>query len=154
MSAETADKNVELIKKLIETCRDGQSGYMEAAEHARNADLRAFFSHQAMERARFAAELEGVARRLGEAESSPDPTSIVSKMHRAWIDLKYKLGGRDAGVLGSVEAGEYNAKSHYLEALQADFQPEVQSIVERQAESVFAAYDQVRSLYSVYTKAA
>jgi uncharacterized protein (TIGR02284 family) len=153
MSAETADKNVELIKKLIETCRDGQAGYLEAAEHARNADLRAFFSQQAMERARFAAELEGVIRRLGEAESSPGP-SVVSKMHRAWIDLKYKLGGRDAGVLGSVEAGEYNAKSHYLEALQADFPPEVQSIVERQAESVFAAYDQVRSLYSVYTKAA
>jgi uncharacterized protein (TIGR02284 family) len=153
MSDETADKNVELIKKLIETCRDGQAGYLEAAEHARNADLRGFFSQQAMERARFAAELEGVARRLGEADPAQD-SSIVSKIHCAWIDLKYKLGGRDAGVLGSVEAGEYNAKTHYLEALQADLSPEVQSVVERQAESVFAAYDQVRSLYSVYTQAA
>ncbi len=153
MSDQTADKNVELIKKLIETCRDGQAGYLEAAEHARNADLRAFFSQQAMERARFAAELEGVARRLGEADPAQD-SSIVSKIHCAWIDLKYKLGGRDAGVLGSVEAGEHNAKTHYLEALQADLPPEVQNIIERQAESVFAAYDQVRSLYSVYTQAA
>ncbi len=119
MSDQTADKNVELIKKLIETCRDGQAGYLEAAEHARNADLRAFFSQQAMERARFAAELEGVARRLGEADPAQD-SSIVSKIHCAWIDLKYKLGGRDAGVLGSVEAGEHNAKTHYLEALHHD----------------------------------
>jgi uncharacterized protein (TIGR02284 family) len=147
------DKNVDLIKKLIETCRDGQAGYLEAAEHARNSTLRAFFSQQAMERARFAAELEHLARHLGETDPFQD-TSIAGKMHRAWIDLKYKLGGRDSGVLGSVEAGEHNAKAHYLEALQADLPPEVQSIVQRQAESVFAAYDQVRSLYSVYTKAA
>ncbi len=80
--------------------------------------------------------------------------SIASKMHRAWIDLKYKLGGRDAGVLDSVEAGEHNAKNHYLEALQADLPPEVQTIVERQAESVFAAYDQVRSLRDMFGSAA
>jgi uncharacterized protein (TIGR02284 family) len=153
MSAEIADKNVELIKKLIETCRDGQAGYLEAAEHARNADLRAFFSQQAMERARFAAELGSAARRLGEADPSQGP-SIASKMHRAWIDLKYKLGGRDAGVLSSVESGEHIAKEHYLEALRAGLPPEVQTILERQAESVFAAYDQVCSLHSVYTKAA
>jgi len=153
MSAEIADKNVDLIKKLIETCRDGQAGYMEAAEHSRNAELRAFFSQQSMERARFAAELESVLRRMGGAGQSHGP-SIASKMHRAWIELKYKLGGRDAGVLGSGEAGEYNAKSHYLEALQANLPPEVQATLERQAESVFAAYDQVCSLHSVYTKAA
>jgi uncharacterized protein (TIGR02284 family) len=153
MSADMAEKNVDLIKKLIETCRDGQAGYLEAAEHARNADLRAFFSQQAMERARFAAELEGVAKRMGE----PDPsqgTSIAGKMHCAWIDLKSKLGGRDAAVLSSVEAGERIAKDHYLEALRAGLPGEVQAIVERQAESVFAAYDQVSSLQSVYAQAA
>lgn len=149
-----ADKNVDLIKKLIETCRDGQAGYLEAAEHARNAELRAFFSRQAMERARFAAELESVLRRLGEADASQGSTSMVSKMHRAWIDLKFKLGGRDAAVLSSVEAGEFNAKSHYLEALHAGLPSEVQTILERQAESVFAAYDQVCSLHSMYAKAA
>ena len=153
IAEQNADKNVDLIRKLIETCRDGQAGYLEAAEHARNPDLRAFFSQQAMERARFAAELEGLMRRLGEDESSPGP-SIASKMHRAWIDLKYRLGGRDLGVLGSVEAGEHNAKTHYLEALQAALPPEVQTILERQAESVFAAYDQVCSLRSVYSNAA
>lgn len=159
MSTEIADKekisekNLEIIRKLIETCRDGQGGYLEAAEHARNAELRAFFSQQAMERARFAAELEGVLHRLGKTESSPG-SSMAGRVHRAWIDLKYKLGGRDAGVLSSVAAGEFNAKSHYLEALQAGLPLEVHALLERQSDSVFAAYDQVCSLHSMYAKAA
>jgi uncharacterized protein (TIGR02284 family) len=148
-----ADDNLDGIKKLIETCRDGQAGYLEAAEHAKNAELRAFFSGQSMERARFAAELESVARRLGEAYPTRSP-SMANKMHCAWIDLKYKLGGGDAGVLHSVEAGEHNAKNHYQQALDAGLPPEVRTILERQAESVFAAYDQVCMLRDMYKKAA
>jgi uncharacterized protein (TIGR02284 family) len=144
---------LELIKKLIETCRDGQAGYLEAAEHARNAELRSFFSTQSMERARFAAELESVARRMGEASPAYSP-SVASMVHRAWIDLKHKLGGGDCGVLGSVEVGERNAVSHYREALQAALSPEVKSILERQAESVSAAYDQVCTLRNMYRNAA
>ena len=159
LSTETAGSDVELIRKLdvieklIETCRDGQAGYLEAAEHAKNAELRAFFSGQSMERARFAAQLESVARRLGAADPSRGP-SIASKMHCAWIDLKHRLGGGDAGVLGCVEAGESTAKNHYLQALRAGLPPEVQTILERQAESVSAAYDQVCALRSMYKKAA
>jgi uncharacterized protein (TIGR02284 family) len=153
MSADMADKNMDVIKKLIETCRDGQAGYLEAAEHARNTELRAFFSGQSMERARFAAELESMARRLGEADPSRGP-SLANQMHRAWIDLKHRLGGGDGGVLGSVEAGERNAKDHYLQALDAGLPPDAQTILERQAESVFAAYNQVCTLRNVYAKAA
>jgi uncharacterized protein (TIGR02284 family) len=153
MSADMMDGKLDLIKKLIETCRDGQAGYLEAAEHARNAELRAFFSSQSMERARFAAELESVARRLGASDPSCSP-SIANKMHRAWIDLKHRLGGGDSGVLGSVEAGEYNAKIHYQQAMYAGHPPDVQAILERQAESVFAAYDQVSTLRNMYRNAA
>jgi uncharacterized protein (TIGR02284 family) len=149
----TVLKELDVIKKLIETCRDGQAGYLEAAEHARNGELRTFFSGQSMERARFAAELESVARRLGEADPSRSP-SVANMMHRAWIDLKHKLGGGDGGVLGSVEDGEHNAKNHYLEALRADLPPEVLTILERQAESVSTAYGQVCALRSMYRNAA
>lgn len=158
LSTATSESNLDLsnklevIDKLIEICRDGQAGYLEAAEHTRNAELRAFFSTQAMERARFAAELESVARRLGEADPSRGP-SLISKMHCAWIDLQHKLGG-DAGVLGCVEDGESVAKNQYLQALQAGLPPNVLSIIERQAESVSAAYGQVCALRSMYKKAA
>jgi uncharacterized protein (TIGR02284 family) len=148
-----ANDIIEVLEKLIETCRDGQAGYLDAAEHSRNAELRNYFQRQSMERSKFAGELEKVAQRLGESDPGRSP-SIANKLHRAWIDVKYRLGGGDASVLGSVEAGEDNAKHHYLEALRADLPVDVRTIIERQAESVFDAYAQVRTLRDVYKRAA
>ena len=148
-----ADNTIEVIEKLIETCRDGQAGFLEAAELTRNHELRAFFSHQSLERSKFAGELEGVLRHLGQA--NPDAgTSMAGKLHRVWIDFKNKLGGGDASVLESVENGEHNARDHYQEALQAGLPADVQDIVQRQAESVFATHNQIRTLQDVYKHAA
>jgi uncharacterized protein (TIGR02284 family) len=148
-----ADDSLDIIAKLIETCRDGQAGYLEAAELARNHALRGFFSNRAMERARFAAELEHIAIRLGEADPSRGP-SLANQLHRAWIDLKNRLGGGDASVLESVEVGESNAQHHYRAALQAGLPPEMHRVVEEQAESISAALDQIRTLRDVYKRAA
>ncbi len=147
------DNTINVIEKLIETCRDGQAGYLEAAEHTRNSELRMFFSQQALERAKFAGELESAARHLGEADPGRKP-SVAGTLHRAWIDLKHRLGGGDDSVLVSVESGEHNARNHYREALRAGLPRDVQDIVERQAESVFAAHDQVRTLQNMYKSAA
>ena len=153
MCADMADNTIDVIEKLIETCRDGQAGYLDAAEHAKNHELRAFFSQQGLERAKFAGELESEARHLGEADPGRNP-SMASKLHRAWIDLKHKLGGGDASILESVAVGEQIAREHYQDALNADLPSDVREIVERQAESVFAAHDQVRTLGGVYKRAA
>jgi uncharacterized protein (TIGR02284 family) len=153
MVTEMADETLDTLAKLIETCRDGQAGYLEASELARNSGLREFFSRQALERARFAAVLEHIALRLGDPDPGRGP-SIANKLHLAWIDLKHRLGGGDAGVLKSVEVGENNAQQHYQEALHAGLPPEVHNIVDEQAESVSAALEQVRTLCGVYKRAA
>jgi uncharacterized protein (TIGR02284 family) len=153
MSADKAGETLDMIEKLIETCRDGQAGYLEAAELAKNHELRAFFSQRAMERAKFAGELENEARHLGASNPDRKP-SMASTLHRAWIDLKLRMGGGDASILESVESGEHNARNHYHEALQAGLPQNVKDIVEQQAESVFAAHDQIRTLQGVYKKVA
>jgi uncharacterized protein (TIGR02284 family) len=148
-----ADDTIHIVERLIETCRDGQEGYRDAAEHTHTAELKEVFNRQSLERAKFAGELESVAQRLGESDPDRSP-SIASKLHRAWFDLKQKFGGGDACVLESVEAGEDNAKKHYQEALQAKLPLDVHTIVERQSQSVFAAHDLVRNLRDRYKKAA
>jgi uncharacterized protein (TIGR02284 family) len=153
MAAGSVSDQLGIINKLIETCRDGNAGYLEAAEFAHNAELKTFFSNHAMERARFAAELERAAQRLGEAKTNTSP-SLAGTVHRAWIDLKHKLGAGDGSVLSSVETGESNAKARYAEALAADLPQEIRGVVERQAESVSMAYSQVCALRSMYKKAA
>jgi uncharacterized protein (TIGR02284 family) len=148
-----ADQTIDVIERLIETCRDGQEGYRDAAAHTQTPELKDFFNRQSLQRAKFAGELESVALRLG--ESDPDrSSSMASKLHRAWFDLKQKFGGGDLSILESVEAGEDHAKKHYQEALRADLPIDLHEIVDIQAHSVFAAHDQVRSLRDSLKRAA
>ena len=72
--------------------------------------------------------------------------SVAGALHRAWIDTKVGLGGGDKTILESVEAGEDNAKEAYQKASLADLPENIAQIVRRQAASVQAAHDKVKSL--------
>src|SRR5581483_4325224 len=95
----------DVVEKLIETCRDGENGYRDAAEHVKSPQLKQWFEQQSGERSRFAQELESLLSEIGE-RSKKESGSVSAAMHRAWIDLKSNLGGGDKAILSSVEQGE------------------------------------------------
>ncbi len=148
-----SNNTLDIVEDLIQTCHDGEQGYRSAAEHAKDPELRNFFNRQSMERARFAGELQTVARGLGETGSGPG-TSVAGKLHRAWFDLKQKFGGGDVSVLESVESGEEDARKEYRDALAADLPVTVRSIVERQADSISIAYDRITTMLDQFRRAA
>jgi hypothetical protein len=59
---------VSVTEKLIETCRDGEKGYHDAAEHVKRTDLKSYFNQQSLERARFVQELQAELSRLGKPD--------------------------------------------------------------------------------------
>ncbi len=59
-----------MLRELINTNRDGEKGYKDAAEHAKAADLQSFFRKQAAERTRFASQFEAELARLGESDDA------------------------------------------------------------------------------------
>lgn len=136
---------VSVLKNLIETSKDGQKGYQDAAEHVKRSDLKTYFNEQAMERGRFAQELERELPKVGEPDKKVSG-SASGALHRAWIDTKVALGGGDKTILESVEKGEDNAKETYQKALSGSLPPGVAEIVRRQAASVQRAHDQVKVL--------
>ena len=136
---------ISVIENLIETCKDGQMGYQDAASHAKRSDLKAYFNEQSLERSRFAGELEAELIRLGKPDKKVSG-SVSGTLRRAWIDTKVSLGGGDKTILESVEAGEDSAKEAYQKAVTADLPENVAQIVRRQAASVQAAHDKVKSL--------
>src|SRR5579864_2391540 len=108
----------DILQNLIETCRDGETGYLHAATVADNSELKSYFQQQSLERARFRAELTDAIKRLGE----PDPDtsgSTAAVLHRAWFEAKNDFGGGDHTLLESVEQGEDSAKQSYERALGA-----------------------------------
>jgi uncharacterized protein (TIGR02284 family) len=136
---------VSVLEDLIETCKDGQKGYQDAATHVKRADLKTYFNEQSLERSRFAGELEAELIRLGKPDKKVSGSTGAS-LRRAWVDTKAALGAGDHSILESVEAGEDDAKKSYEKAVTSDLPENLAQIVRRQAASVQAAHDKVKSL--------
>ena len=59
------DKVIGILNNLIESCRDGQAGFKEAAEYAESPELKTFFRQESLERAQFVGDLQQQVQALG-----------------------------------------------------------------------------------------
>jgi uncharacterized protein (TIGR02284 family) len=137
------NESLDIVKDLIETCRDGQNGYLHAASQVENPELKNFFDEQSLERGRFAVELEDASKRLGEVEAS-DTGTVAGVVHRAWFEFKGDMGGGDHSILVSVEQGEDRAKQAYEDAMKAALPESVMTLIREQYTRVKANHDKVR----------
>ena len=133
------------LNDLIETCRDGQNGFREATENVKSPDLKAFLNEVATERAQFVNELQLEVRRLG---GEPETTgSAAGALHRAWIDIKGTLAGKDDHtILVECERGEDSAVEAYTDALKQGLPPAIHQTVERQYQSIKQVHDRVKKM--------
>ena len=139
------DRVIDCLNELIEACRDGQQGFNEAADNVKAADLKTLFKDISQQRAQFGNELQQQVRALG---GDPEKKgSAAGKVHRAWIDIKGKLTGKDdQGILSETERGEDSAVEAYQNALNQDLPANLRSIVERQYSQVKAVHDRVKKM--------
>lgn len=144
MAASTHDY-VSVLNGLIETCKDGEEGFLKAAENVKRSDLKTVFTEYAHQRSQFASELQVEAARIG-----GDPAkggSVSGALHRGWIDIKGALTGKDDhNILEEAERGEDVAVSAYREALSKDLPSDFRSIVEKQSRQVLEAHNRIRAL--------
>jgi uncharacterized protein (TIGR02284 family) len=140
------NETVDVLQELIETCRDGENGFREAAEKLMDPEIKNFFIQQSGERARFARELEEQVRAFGgKVEPREQKGSVAGALHRGWINLKAELGGGEGAILGAAETGEDSAKETYEKAInRAELPASVQDVVRRQYESIRSAHDRVK----------
>ena len=94
------------VNGLIETLKDGQEGFRQAADAVKDSELKSLFAEYSTERSRFAGELQEQLRQIGDAEPE-DSSSVAGSMHRAWINLKAAVtSGDDHAILAECERGE------------------------------------------------
>ncbi|HXI91509.1 MAG TPA: PA2169 family four-helix-bundle protein [Blastocatellia bacterium] len=138
-------KAISTLNDLIETCRDGQNGFKEAAENVKSPDLKTFLNQIAAERAQFVNQLQLEVRTLG---GDPQKSgSATAAMHRAWIDIKGTLTGKDDhSILSECERGEDSAVEAYKDALKLDPPPNIRSTIERQFQSIKLVHDRVKQM--------
>ena len=139
------DDVVDTLNDLIETCKDGENGFLTCAEDIKNQQLKATFTKAAGRCAEAARELQAEVQKLG---GTPERKgSLAGSAHRRWVDIKSAIMGKDdAAVLSECERGEDVAKSSYQKALEKDLPAGIKAIVLRQYEGVLEHHDLVRSL--------
>lgn len=143
--AMTNDHVISTLNNLIETCKDGQKGFLEASEATKNPELSTLFQGYSRQRTQFIGELQAEVRRLG---GDPEQSgSVAGALHRGWINLKAAITGKsEQAVINEAERGEDAAVRNYEDARQTGLPPMIQSIVERQYIQVKSAHDRIRAL--------
>ena len=138
---------ISTVNSLIETLKDGQRGFKEAADAVKDPQLKTLFNEYSLQRSRFAGELQSEAVRLGESKPE-DSSSVTGAMHRAWIDLKSAVtSGDDQAILAECERGEDSAVKEYRDAMgKEELSSPIRQIVSRQYTEVQNAHDRVKQL--------
>ena len=139
------EHSVDVLNQLLETARDGEKGFNEAAESTDNPDLRATLQGFAAQRAAFVTELTQLVQSVG---GDPHETGhVAGAVHRGWMNLKEAFSSRDdKAILEECERGEDYAKKTFTEALDEPLPENIRTVVQRMASEVKMAHDRVRGL--------
>ncbi len=156
ISASGAPSNDEVISTLnglIETCKDGQQGFAEAAEGVKRSDLKSLFYEFSQQWSHFAGELQSFVQSLG---GDPETSGSVSgAIHRGWINLKAAIAGNDEkAILNECERGEDSAKNAYKEAIGQALPGYIAETLQSQFTSILQAHDRIKALRDAANKAA
>jgi len=141
-------KIIESVGSLVQICKDGEKGFKKASEHVSNDDFKTILYRLSQQRAMFSAELENdLIKDYGVKMEADD--SVVSKLHRGWLDFKAGLSGDDTmAVLKECERGEEHAIELYTAALNGTLPAYLESKVESQLSMIKGSLSQIREFES------
>jgi uncharacterized protein (TIGR02284 family) len=140
---------ISVIDDLIETLKDGQQGFRQAAEGVKDPELKSLLNEYSRQRAHFAMELQSEAQSLGKSEPETSG-STAGALHRGWIDLKSAVTrGDDHAILAECERGEDSAVEEYKKALNDGLSTSLHEILSRHYSDIKEAHDRIKNLRDV-----
>lgn len=143
--AATHETNTSRINTLIQTLKDGEAGFLAAATDVVNPDLKSTFHHYAIQRRKFATELQMLVVREGEAPESSG--SLSGAAHRGWMSVRSVVSAHeDSAILEECERGEDSAVVAFKDALSDVKLGAAKSIVDTQFTEIRKAHDHIRKL--------
>ncbi|QKZ11253.1 PA2169 family four-helix-bundle protein [Spirosoma sp. KUDC1026] len=146
-------KNEEIVddlNDLVKINNDRIQGYEKAVEDNEDAGLDDLFRHYIIQSQNFRSQLaDHIVRIDGLAVSDATSTDVSSKIHRAWIDIKAAVTGKDLDtILSSVEFGENAAVEAYEDAIEKDHIPAyIKEDLTKQLSELKAAQEKIKALH-------
>lgn len=139
------DDIIATLNDLVETCKDGEYGFLSCAEHVRSPELRQVFANRATDCRSGARELQALVQSYG--GQAEDEGSVSGAVHRGWVAVKGTLVGySDLAMLEECERGEDVALARYRKALEKALPEPVRETVLKQLRGVELNHNQIRDL--------
>lgn len=138
------------LNDLVIINNDRIQGYEKAVEDNEDPALDDLFRHFIIQSQQFRSQLaDHIVRIDGTGVSDATSTDVSSKIHRAWIDIKAALTGKNrASILSSVEFGENVAIEAYRDAIEKDHLPAyIKEDLTKQLSDLQAAYEKIKALH-------
>lgn len=136
---------VSILKDLIKTCSDGEKGFHNGSQDARDPELKDALAQCARECTVAVSELQRCAAAYG---ATPEHEGTISgAIQRGWAELKTSMSSnKDLAILQACERGEAMAEKAYRQALEKDLPTDARAIVERQLQSVMKSHEQIKAM--------
>jgi uncharacterized protein (TIGR02284 family) len=137
---------VKVLNSLIETTIDSAHGYEEAAENAKDGQLKTMFSERSRRRMDLTRQLQQEVRTFG-GEPETDQ-STLGKAHNKFVDLKNAImGGDEKAVINEVERGEDTIKNKFEAAMRDDDLPaNARQVVSQAYATIKSDHDEISRL--------
>ena len=139
------DDVIDTLNDVLESCRDGEFGFRECADHAKSQDLKVLLNRHSAECRDAGFELLNVIKSVG---GTPDEGGTASgALHRGWVAVRAALTTYDdKAVLDECERGEDAALVRYRKALKEELPVEARVVLERQLQGAQRNHDEVKAL--------
>jgi len=139
------DKIASVLNELVETSRDGATGFLTCADSAKDTMLKAYFQTRAQDCNEAIRELN--IEVVNHGGKPAEYGSVTGTLHRAWINIRTALTSNDdLAVLQECESAEDAALAAYRTALKEPLPDHVKVLVQKQYEGAKANHDRVRKL--------
>lgn len=142
---DTNNDVISTLNGLIQTCKDGQEGFKDAAEGVEHSDMKTLFYSFSQQRSEFTGILQELVRSLG-GEPETDGT-FSGTLRRGWVDIKTAVTGKDEmAVLNECERSEDHAKAAYAEAMAKVLPANIADVIAQQSHAIVAAHNRIKEL--------
>ncbi len=144
----TTTETTSVVKDLIKMNNDRYNGFTKATEDVDDSSLKDLFTRLGKQSNDFKNELLPFAS--GADLDDTTDTSVGSKLHRAWIDIKQAITGKDRHtILQSCEFGEDQILHTYKDTLQNDtteLPSDLRMVIQRQETQLQQSHDMIKAL--------
>lgn len=132
------------MQSVIDSLLDSQEAFQQIGDELKDESLKRYFLAESLKRAEFRGEIESVLHREGVHDIRESGTT-AGTVHRAWAELKSRLGGGDHTLLATAEQGEDATTQAYEKAIDARLPLPVRQMLTSQAAHIRLAHDFVKA---------